>query len=231
MYTERKVIKKHPRELFMFDTFFKKLTGIELEDIPEVHKEYVLGAQKKIIDKAEIVIIYKCDDIAEMTEDSVVLKNGAKYTGVLLPRILKDAKQVVTCVITLQGFDKIKTENNDVMEEYFLDAWGSTYVESAQAWLANYIQCELESEGMQRTHLWSPGQHKFDLINQRTVFEILHPEEEGCTLTDRCMMVPVKSGSGIWGVVGKDVKDMLIPCDFCEFSSKCPSAKIGCAET
>lgn len=231
MYTEKRVIRKHPKELFMFDTFFKKLTGIELEDIPEEYLYYVLKTQDKIKKNTEIVIIYKCENISEITEDAVILGNGSKYTGELLPIIFKDSTQIVTCLITLKGYEAIKAELTNVTEQYFLDAWGSTYVESAQAWLANYLQCELEIDGKGRTHLWSPGQHKFELSNQKTVFEILQPEDEGCTLNESYMMTPVKTGSGIWGVVNLGTKDMLIPCDFCELASKCPSAKIGCAET
>lgn len=231
MYTERKVIRKHPKELFMFDTFFKKLTGIELEDIPEEHLYYVLKAQDIIKKNTEIVIVYKCENISEITEDAVILENGSRYTGEMIPRILKDAAQVVTCLITLKGYEAVKEKVTDVTELYFLDAWGSTYVESAQAWLANYLQCELESVGKKRTHLWSPGQHKFDLSNQKTVFEILQPEEEGCTLNESFMMSPVKTGSGIWGVLDMFADNLLLPCDYCELAEKCPSAKTGCAET
>lgn len=231
MYTERRVIKKHPKELFMFDTFFKKLTGIELEDIPEEQLYYVLKTQDKIKKNTEIVIVYKCENISEITEDAVILEGGAKYTGEMLPRIFKDATQIVTCLITLKGYEALKEGISDVTEQYFLDAWGSTYVESAQAWLANYLQCELEIIEKKRTYLWSPGQHKFDLSNQKTVFEILQPEEEGCTLNESYMMSPVKTGSGIWGVVDMGTKDMLLPCNYCELAEKCPTAKTGCAET
>lgn len=231
MYTDRRVIRKHPKELFMFDTFFKKLTGIELEDIPEEQLYYVLKTQERIKKNTEIVIIYKCENIVELTEDTAVLENGSKYTGEMVPRILKESSQVVTCLITLKGFDKIKAEVTNITEAYFLDAWGSTYVESAQAWLANYLQCELEIIGKQRTHLWSPGQHKFDLSNQRTVFDILQPEEEGCLLTEKFMITPVKTGTGIWGVLDLGAKDLLLPCDYCELADKCPSVKTGCAET
>lgn len=231
MYTEKRVIRKHPKELFMFDTFFKKLTGIELEDIPEEYLYYVLKTQDKIKKNTEIVIIYKCENISEITDGAVVLENGLKYTGDMLPDIFKDSTQIVTCLITLKGYEAIKEEISNVTEQYFLDAWGSTYVESAQAWLANYLQCELEIDGKRRTYLWSPGQYKFDLSNQKTVFDILKPEEEGCTLNESHMISPVKTGTGIWGVLDMNVKDLLLPCDYCELAEKCPSVKHGCAET
>ena len=231
MHTEKKIIKKQPNELFMFDTFFKKLTGVELEDIPEKYKDYVLETQKKVKDNTELVIFYKCENIETMDEDSVTLESGVKYTGELLPRILKNSKQVVTCLIALKGYEELRSDKDDVTTQYFLDAWGSAYVESAQAWLGNYIECLLESEGKMRTHLWSPGQHKFDLSNQRAIFDLLQPEAEGCGLTDSYMMTPIKSGSGFWGVTDIGTKEMLLPCDFCKCAEKCPTVKIGCAET
>lgn len=231
MHTERKVIRKKPNELFMFDTFFKKRTGIELEDLPEEHKAHVLEAQKMIKDKAEIVIIYKCENVDMLTEDAVILESGAKYTGEMAAQIFKDAKQIVTCLVVLQGFEAIKAENDNSEVARFLDAWGSTYVESAQAWLGNYLHCELESAGKKRTHLWSPGQQKLDLCNQQTVFEILHPEEEGYSLTEDYVVTLEKAKSGIWGVLDKDATEQLLPCDFCELESKCPLVNMGCAET
>ena len=196
------------------DILYLNMGEIDEENLEWISKWYINGS-----------------DLILLRDPTYTLENGSKYTGEMLPRILKDSTQVVTCLITLKGYEAIKAEITDVTEQYFLDAWGSTYVESAQAWLANYLQCELESVGKKRTYMWSPGQHKFDLSNQKVVFDILQPEEEGCTLNESYMMSPVKTGSGIWGVLDVDAKDLLLPCDYCELAEKCPSAKTGCAET
>ena len=230
MNTDRFIIRKKLNELVDAAPFFQKITGIDVNHIPEQYGDDVTNAQKLLEEYAEIVIIYKTSGIESVSENEVILEDGMKLSGQMPPMILKESKKLISCVITLQGFTEASEQNEDIMIEYFMDSWGSAYVECAQAWLGKYIKEELEKEGLKRTHLWSPGQHRFELVNQRTLFDILKPEEVGCTLTESYMMVPVKSGSGIWGIVDKEIEKLLLPCDFCSFGATCPSSKRGCAE-
>ena len=62
MHTERKVIRKKPNELFMFDTFFKKRTGIELEDLPEEQKaEEVINLKNGFNFARKVMVTGECD--------------------------------------------------------------------------------------------------------------------------------------------------------------------------
>jgi len=210
--------------------YFKNLSGIDVTAVPEKYGDTVIQAKSVVQDNLNIYIIYKCEDIKEIAADEVVLENGLVFSGKMPATILKDATQVVTCVITLAGFQALIEKEPDFLVQYFMDTWGSAYVESAQAYLGKKVLDELREEGKSRTHLWSPGQYGFELKNQKTIFELLNPEEVGCTLTKKMMMVPVKSGSGIMGVISPDVKDLLLPCDFCSLGAKCPSSKRGCAQ-
>lgn len=230
MNTDRIVIKKKLNEFPNAGTFFQKISGIDVNHIPEQYGDDVTDAQNMLKEHAEIVIIYKVCEIEAIEENEVILEDGKKLSGQMPPMILKDSKQLVSCVISLQGFTEASEQSDDIMIEYFMDSWGSAYVECAQAWLGKHVKEELAKEGLKRTHLWSPGQHRFELTNQRTLFDILRPEEEGCTLTESYMMVPVKSGSGIWGVIDESIENVLLPCDFCALGATCPSSKRGCAE-
>jgi len=207
--------------------YFKNLSGIDVTAVPEKYGDTVIQAKSVVQDNLNIYIIYKCEDIKEIAADEVVLENGLVFSGKMPATILKDATQVVTCVITLAGFQELIEKESDFLVQYFMDTWGSAYVESSQAYLGKKVLDELREEGKSRTHLWSPGQYGFELKNQKTIFELLDPEEVGCTLTKKLMMVPVKSGSGIMGVISPDVKDLLLPCDFCSLGAKCPSSKRG----
>ena len=230
MTTDRIILRKKLDELVDVAPFFKKLTRIDVNNVPKRYGDDVTDAQKMLVEGAEIVIVYKICDIESVGDDEVVLKDDVKLTGEMPPKILADSKRLISCLITLQGFTEVADKTDDMMIGYFLDAWGSVYVESAQAWLGKYLKEELAKEGLKRTHLWSPGQHNFDLENQTALFEVLKPEEVGCVLTKNYMMKPVKSASGIWGIVDKDIKSVLLPCNFCPFGAKCPSSKVGCAE-
>ena len=209
---------------------FKRLSGIDVADIPTKYGDTVIQAKNTIRDNLKLFILYKCENIKEMSEEEVFLENGMVYKGKMPVRILKDAEQVITSVCTLKGFKELVEKESDFLVQYFMDTWGSAYVESSQAWLGKKLMEELQTENKSRTHVWSPGQYGFDLQNQRTIFELLCPEEVGCTLTKKLMMVPVKSASGIIGVINPDVKDLLLPCDFCSLGAKCPASKRGCAQ-
>ena len=230
MEKDRMILRKRLDELVDVAPFFKKISGIDVNDIPEKYGDDVTDAQKLLLEECEMAIVYKVSDIKSIEEAAVVLTDGVKLTGEMPPKILNDSKQLISCLITLRKFTEVAEKADDIMIQYFLDAWGSAYVECAQAWLGKYIKEELEKKGLSRTHLWSPGQHRFDLQNQGAIFELLKPEEVGCTLTKNYLMVPVKSGSGIWGIVDKNIKNILLPCDFCSFGTTCPSSKRGCAE-
>ena len=214
----------------MVNHYFRKLTGIDAAAVPEKYGDGVTQAKNSIQDNLSILILYRYDNIKEMSSEEVVLENGLIYGGEMPAKILKDAGQVITCVITLNGFQELVEKEEDFLAQYFMDTWGSAYVEAAQEYFGKKIKEELKQKNMSRTHMWSPGQYGFELQNHRTIFELLNPEEVGCTLTKTLMMKPVKSGSGIMGVISPDVKDLLLPCDFCSFGGNCPSSKRGCAQ-
>lgn len=234
----RIILKKKITEFTGTASFFEKLTGIDPDNVSERLGELVAQSRQMVKEKLEVAIVYRRSDIIAISEGRVALKSAAadskrlvgnwELVGDMPPRILRDSKQMISCVMTLCGFEQLQEEvkkQEDIMLEYFLDAWGNTYMEAAQIWFGEYISKELGKEKLVRTHLWSPGQQGFELINQKVLFEMLRPEEIGCTLTESLMIAPVKSASGIYGVVREEAENLLLPCDFCEFGGTCPSSK------
>ena len=230
MKKEREVIKKKAGEFTNADKYFEKHAGFPYDQVPAKYGEGVEQARKIIAEKLDIAIVFNCDEVVELGADSAKLACGEAFTGEMPPRILIDSGSVYNYIITLCGFTELKSEITDMMTEYFMDTWATAFVEAAQEWFGDYVKKELEKCGMKRTHIWSPGQHQFSLANQKPLFRMLKPEEVGCTLTKTLMMVPVKSVSGIIGVIPGDAGKQLLPCDFCSLSSRCPASKSGCAE-
>ena len=230
MKTERIVLRKRLDFFEDVNDYFKRLSGNDMADIPAKYGSSVEDARDQAMENLEIGMVYQCDNIETAGETEVVLECRERFTGDMPGRILKDAGQVVSFVVSLCGYGELAEQTEDIMEQYFLDTWGSAYVEAAQGWLGRNVLAGLKEEGMSRTHLWSPGQHQFALSNQKALFRILKPEDIGCRLTGNLMMVPVKSASGIMGIVPEDVKDLLLPCDFCPYGAACPASKRGCAE-
>lgn len=225
MKTERTQLRKKLDAFEDVYEYFQKLSKIDMVAVRGEYGSSVEDAFKAVQENLEIGMLYQCDNIASAGEKAVTLECGVSYTGEMPMRILKDSKQVISFVISLCGYTEMVEKAEDIMEQYFLDVWGSAYVEAAQGWLGRYLLEELRREGMSGTHLWSPGQHGFELSNQRTLFRLLEPEEIGCSLTESFMIVPVKSVSGIMGIVSPDAEGMPRPCDFCSDRALCPIIK------
>jgi len=226
MENTRILIRKPLAEISHAEEFFRRLSGIDINHIPEKYGDAVTHAREILISRAEAVLLARRVPILQQDEETVLLAEDARLSGKMPPKVLAGADEVICFVGTLAGFS---SESEDMMEEYFIDTWGSAYIEAAQAWFAAEVQTALAQEGKKRTHLWCPGQHQFELINQKALFQLLAPEDVGCTLTKRFMMLPTKSVSGIMGVVGADDETLLRPCDFCHFKATCPSTQQGCA--
>lgn len=226
METTRTLIRTPLAEIPHAEEFFRRLSGIDPNHVPEKYGDAVARAREILLSRAEAVLLCRRVPILDKREEEVQLAGGVTLRGNMPPKVLAEAEEVICFVGTLAGFS---AESEDMMEEYFIDTWGSAYIEAAQAKLAAEISAALAKEGRQRTHLWCPGQHQFELNNQAALFTLLTPEDVGCTLTKRFMMVPTKSVSGIMGVVPAGTEGLLRPCDFCRFKPTCPSTQQGCA--
>ena len=208
--------------------FFERHSGIDIYgDVNPKYVEFLKEGDELIRACCKVGLVYQRLGIAQKGEDFITLETGHTFKGTMLPRVLANADEIVMFVIAVQGFENFKAD--DIMAEYFGDTWATAYVEAAQARFGDIVLEKLKPEGKKRTHMWCPGQIQFDLVNQRAIFDILKPEDIGCTLSQSLMMHPVKSGSGLVGIVDKDCVETLKPCDFCTFGKTCPASKRGCA--
>lgn len=207
--------------------FYKRLSGVDPNNVDPKYGTSVEDARRAVAEQCHISLVYQRIGISEHAEDCILLENGLKFSGKMPVKVMQEAEELFAFVIVLDGYTSLQTD--DIMVEYFADTWGSAYVECAQASLASDISDLLVSENKMRTHLWCPGQHSFELKNQQTLFDLLKPEDIGCTLTKRFMMVPVKACSGIMGVVPAGTADLPKPCDYCQFGKTCPASAKSCA--
>ncbi len=229
MNYERNVIHIPLRELPYEEIAlrFQKHTGIDLSDIPAKYGSSVTDARSFIDERLELVIVYQCFDIKEIGEKEVTLATGHRFTGPMPSRILKNAEQVVCFVASLPGFNDIRDAMQDFMDEYFLDIWGTVYAEYGLFWMETHLRDSYKGTPQRSAYSWNPGQHKFELRNQKPLFELLKPEDIGVTLDRHMRMIPFKSTSGIIPVVPETVPDSedLVPCELCPMQKTCPASK------
>ncbi len=132
---------------------------------------------------------------------------------------LKNAERYVVFVATVgAGYDKWIAEvesRDDALQIFVADCIGSQIVESTADLMEVQLQSELDLNGLKRTNRFSPGYCGWDVNTQPDLFS-LFPEEKPCgiTLTDSCLMLPIKSVSGIIGI-GKDVRYRPYSCNIC----------------
>ncbi len=111
--------------------------------------------------------------------------------------IFDHAEKVALCICTIgQNLEKEVqnlTQKNELLRALILDALGSEAVEEVA------IQADkILAEKAREMNLWpskrfSPGYGKWDITQQRFIFNILPGQDIGVSLRESCMMVPQKS--------------------------------------
>lgn len=229
MLTKKHIFTIPTAELTQVHTYFNKHTNIDYPNVPKKYGTAVTNAYNFLVEELEIDAIVQGFDLSSILEDQVILKNGEQLVGKMPGRILKYSDQVLCFVTTVKNFDLKSQSLNDSMEKYFFDCWGSAFIENAQAWLKDYVSIRLSALKLKRTHIWNPGQHQFELNNQRSIFKLLSPEDIGVHLSSSMKMTPIKSVSGIMGVINQDETHDLNPCDFCSLKKTCQVSNSTCS--
>ncbi|WKY45719.1 hypothetical protein Q5O14_06380 [Eubacteriaceae bacterium ES2] len=218
-------------ELTEVDSFFKRHTNIDLTNIPAKYGKDVLETRDLMIESLTIEALYQFFEIQDLTDASVTISSDIIFSGKMPPKILKEASHCFCFVASLKGYDQQIETLDGTMKKYFYDIWGTSFIENASTWLKRKIGQELNDYNLFYSPFWNPGQHQFELVNQRPIFELLSPSDIGLELTSHLKMIPIKSVSGIMGVFNTDNFTPLIPCDFCKLGKSCPASKSGCANS
>jgi hypothetical protein len=108
---------------------------------------------------------------------------------------------------------KYNAEGN-YLEGYVADALGSLTVENAMDKIQETLENQMIAEEMKITNRYSPGYCNWAVAGQRELFQLIGSNPTGISLTESCLMIPIKSVSGIIGI-GKNVKKQAYKCDVC----------------
>lgn len=156
----------------------------------------------------------------QLTEDTLTLGGVTFDAGRIICRQLRGAQRFIVFVATVgagyfQWTDAVKRRDG-VFQTYVMDCIGSQIVESAADCMEKVLQAELDSEGLHRTNRFSPGYCGWHVSQQPRLFSLFEEKTPcGIELTDSCLMLPVKSVSGVIGV-GPDVRYLPYTCGICD---------------
>jgi hypothetical protein len=169
-------------------------------------------------------VIYKSFQIDKIEEERVYLEGGSYFQSGHLAVLLEGADRIMVCCCTIGSALEKKvgelSNQGELMLAYFLDIYGATAVGVLGKSLYNQLQKELI--GLGTTVPMEPGQLDWHVLDQRVLFQLLHPEEIGITLSDSLMMNPFKSISSVFGIGAPDqVKKGVISCSVCPKRDTC----------
>lgn len=156
------------------------------------------------------------------SKDTVNIESKTLNTGAIIATAMREAEYIAVFTATLGNeFDdwlhSLKAEDN-ILYEYIANSLGSVLVEGLVDELMDILSTEIKKEGLKVSNNYSPGYCSWALTEQRKLFSLLPEGISGINLTDSCLMLPIKSVSGI-AAIGRDVKKRPYKCEICRMKN------------
>jgi hypothetical protein len=147
--------------------------------------------------------------------DSVTI-DGVTFPSRVLSRVLENTERVFAYVATCGvEADAVRVTNGDPLLEYFVDMLKEMLVECAYEFLRNKLEMSYQSGELSNL---SPGSiDAWPVSGQREMFTLLGDTHSavGVQLNDSCLMIPVKSVSGLCFSAEKNIES-------CKLCSRTP---------
>lgn len=164
----------------------------------------------------------------EINMDQIQI-DGLLFTpGRIITHSLTNAEYYVIFAVTLgEDFDNYSNQlkrKGEIVNVFVADSIGSIIAEACVSFLKDQLEMEFSSKNMKITNSYSPGYCDWKLTEQKKIFQLLSQVDTKIHLTDSCLMMPIKSVTGIIAV-GKDVKKKSYGCDICKMPN-CVKRKI-----
>ena len=148
----------------------------------------------------------------------IQIENIELATGTQICGYLRKSSLTALFICTAGDiFTRMTSEYNtqgEYLEAFVVDAIGSLTVENAMDRIQEDLSDKLEEKNLKISNRYSPGYCNWALSGQKELFRLIGQNEVGITLTDSCLMSPIKSVSGIIGI-GSDVKKRAYGCEIC----------------
>ncbi len=121
---------------------------------------------------------------------------------------------VATCGAEFDDWLQRQKNSGDILDQFVADAVGSEIAEAAARAMLLQLAGETACSGMRISNSYSPGYCGWHIREQRQLFSLLPPAPCGITLNDSCLMLPIKSVSGLIAI-GADVEKHPYACSIC----------------
>jgi hypothetical protein len=166
---------------------------------------------------------YSTYQVEGVNHSMLHLSGGATLRSGLLARELKNARQLNLCVCTIGA--RLADASRLAMRAdpslaLALDALGSAAVELLIAEVCDHLVSSAPP-GWHASQPLGPGLTDWPIsIGQPQIFGLVNAQEIGVTLSESCLMLPVKSASFVVGLSPQPFNQGSI-CDYCNVRETC----------
>lgn len=200
------------------DAKFRKLAFNGIETQMGSHIEAV-EKTKAILLKNSRPLAIICSVGVEAVSEAKTEMGGHMISSYDFAKQMTGALQSVLYVVTI---GETYQKNLSTRELFFLDCWGTAYVDALACKVEERIHSILAGIGLGISGRYSPGYGDMRLEEQRVIFSLLDAAGIGVDLLDSCIMKPQKSMSGIIAVSSTRGEHAEIgKCDDCSIAKTC----------
>ena len=214
---EKNFMKIHPQ--VEESKLAKLLGGKRNQELPKSIKSKLRVLEDTFNSLITPDIHYRMIDFTVKDEGVIRIEGTIEFESKNLSEVMKSAEKLVCFIGTLgPGIEEevgVLMQDNNLSEAYILDAMGSVAVEDLVDKFQQTIKSECERVGKTVTLRFSPGYCDWALTEQKKLFSLFEPEDIPVQLLDSCLMEPVKSISGVFGIVPLG-SALYNPCRYCD---------------
>ena len=163
--------------------------------------------------------LFRIDPIVSLEDRRVVLASGAAFEGAV-GTFLKNATLIATFVVTIgsavERLSRIWLRAGKIMQGTIADAIASQCAEATCQTLCRHVRLWAQERACETTPPYSPGYCGMSVRQQIPLFASLPTERINVHRTPSCLMLPVKSISGLIGIGPPDkINPQKHPCEAC----------------
>jgi hypothetical protein len=156
--------------------------------------------------------------LVDPSTNTVACHGQQFHTEKIVTRQLKGSEGAAWFLCTageeISGYSRRLMDEGDFMKGYVVDVLANVVVEAAMDRIQSGLKATMKESGLKITNRYSPGYCDWNIAEQKKLFSLFPENYLNIALSPSCLMIPVKSVSGIIGI-GKDVKFNNYTCHFC----------------
>lgn len=195
---------------------------VHLQRTREAHRRWFELVEQLLAESRRLVRargLYRVDEVRALEPRRIVLASGAVFEGAV-GAFLNHSELMATFIVTigsaLERLSRAWLKAGKVMQGTIADAIASETVEATAQRLRDEIRAWARARGQEATPPYSPGYCGMTVRQQVPLFASLPARRINVRVTASCLMLPIKSISGLVGIGPADkVRPGGYPCEAC----------------